>query len=148
MYEKMDFPQSEKKKKFALWIYPSTQKRILEIYKDDNCSSQSEFIEKAVTFYCGYISTNNSIEYLPKIIPDMISGIIQKTEDRIARLIFKLALEMCMMMHLFADLNDVPENYLNKLRGKCIKEVKSSIGAVNWDKVISTHDEFVEDLKN
>ena len=44
----------ENKRKFALWIYPDTQERIKELYKKDNCKSQSEFIEKAVRFYCGY----------------------------------------------------------------------------------------------
>ena len=41
------------KRKFALWISKDTINRAKKTYKDDNCSSTSEFIEKAVLFYLG-----------------------------------------------------------------------------------------------
>lgn len=42
------------KVKFALWIYPKTMKDVEVHYRDDNCKSQSEFIEKMYKFlyYC------------------------------------------------------------------------------------------------
>lgn len=36
----------ENKVKFALWAYPETLKDVEVHYKNDNCKSQSEFIEK------------------------------------------------------------------------------------------------------
>ena len=36
------------KRKFALWINKDTIDRAKKSYKDDNCSSASEFIEKAI----------------------------------------------------------------------------------------------------
>ena len=45
--------EMENKRKFALWAYDETFKRIEQLYKEDNCRSRSEFIEKAVNFYCG-----------------------------------------------------------------------------------------------
>ena len=132
----------ELKKKSAFWLHPDTKNKIVELYKKDNCSSQSEFIEKAVLFYSGYIHTQNAGDFLPKTLSSMLTGIVQTTEDRISRVTFKLALEVCMMMHIFAELNDLPEEYLNKLRGKCVKEVKKSIGAVNLISAVNSHDEF------
>lgn len=41
----------ENKVKFALWAYPETLKNVEVHYKNDNCRSQSEFIEKAIKFY-------------------------------------------------------------------------------------------------
>ena len=38
----------ENKKKFALWMYPDTLEKVEKIYREDNCGSRSEFIEKAV----------------------------------------------------------------------------------------------------
>ena len=45
-------------------------------------------------------------------------------------------------MHVFAELNELPDTYLNKLRGKCVREVKKSIGAVNLNTAVNSHDEF------
>ena len=43
--------RKEVKRKFALWIKESTLDMVQNIYKEDNCSSRSEFIEKAIIFY-------------------------------------------------------------------------------------------------
>ena len=42
--------RKEPKRKFALWIKDSTLALTKEFYPKDNCSSQSEFIEKAILF--------------------------------------------------------------------------------------------------
>lgn len=39
------------KKKFLLWIYPSTQELVKNNYRKDHCKSQSEFIERAIQYY-------------------------------------------------------------------------------------------------
>jgi len=130
------------KKKYAFWMRADVKDKIVELYKKDNCSSQSEFIEKAVLFYSDYIMLQNAGDFLPKTLASMISGIVQTTEDRISRVIFKLALEESMLMHIIAELNELPEPYLNKLRGKCAKEIKRSIGSVNLGVAVNTHDEF------
>ena len=41
------------KEKFALWLTPEAKRLIEKKYQEDNCGSKSEFIEKAVRFYCG-----------------------------------------------------------------------------------------------
>ena len=46
----------EGKRKFALWIRESTLDEVRKWQEADNCSSMSEFIEKAILFYIGYIS--------------------------------------------------------------------------------------------
>ena len=47
----------EGKRKFALWIRESTLEKVRQWFEHDNCSSQSEFIEKAVLFYIGYLAS-------------------------------------------------------------------------------------------
>ena len=39
------------KEKFALWITPEAKKEVEAHYKQDNCKSQSEYIEKAAVSY-------------------------------------------------------------------------------------------------
>mgnify|MGYP003301254028 CR=1 FL=1 len=62
----MDNPKD--KQKFALWTYPETMKRVETLYRDDGCKSKSEFIEKAINFYCGYLTAENYREYFPSVI--------------------------------------------------------------------------------
>jgi hypothetical protein len=64
------------KQKFALWIYSDTQKRVDQLYKSDNCKSRSEFIEKAIKFYCGYVLVENALEFLPTAITSAVSGAV------------------------------------------------------------------------
>jgi hypothetical protein len=129
--------QEENKRKFALWIYPDTQKRIDRLYKSDNCKSRSEFIEKAIKFYCGYVSAGDALDFLPTSITSVVSGAVQSSENRMARLLFKLAVEMSIMTNVVAanttDLDDVG---LKRLRGKCVEDVKKTIGAVNFDEAL------------
>ena len=47
------------KNKFALWMYPETLERVEKLYREDGCKSRSEFIEKAINFYCGYLTAEN-----------------------------------------------------------------------------------------
>lgn len=52
----------ENKKKFALWIHPSVLEQVGEAAPKDNCASQSEFIEKAVKFYLGYLAGQDALD--------------------------------------------------------------------------------------
>jgi hypothetical protein len=47
-----------------------------------------------------------------------------------------------MMMHVIAETTELSDSYLTKLRGRCVKEVKKSIGTVRLDTAVSSHDEF------
>ena len=126
----------QNKEKFALWIYPDTRELIKKLYEGDNCRSQSEFIEKAVRFYCGHLSAQDALDILPRAITSAVSGAVQSSENRVARLLFKLAVEMSMMMNVVAAGADVDDISLSRLRGKCVNDVKKSIGAVNFDEVL------------
>ncbi len=124
--------EMKNKKKFPLWIYPETRQLLADWYKKDNCQSQSEFIEKAIKFYCGYISAEEGVRFLPAAITSAITGMVDGLENRMARLVFKLAVEMSMMMNVIAANADYDENTLRRLRGKCVTDVKKSVGSVTF----------------
>ena len=76
----------ETKKKFALWAYPTTLEKVERLYRLDNCRSKSEFIEKAVLFYAGYVCTEDCREYFPEAIVSTIQGSLDSFENRMASL--------------------------------------------------------------
>ena len=61
----------------------------------------------------------------------VIGGKIAGTEDRISRMIFKLAVEVAMMNHLYASGNNCREGYLEEPRDYCIQEVAAMNGRLN-----------------
>jgi hypothetical protein len=126
----------ETKDRIPLWLYPSTIESMDALLEKDNCKSRSEFIEKAIRFYSGYISAEDSMKFLPTAITSAMSGIVGTSENRIARVLFKLAVEMSMMMNILASNAEVDEALLRKLRGKCVSDVKKSIGSINIEDVM------------
>ena len=125
----------EIKTRIPLWLYPSTIEGMDAILEKDNCKSRSEFIEKAIRFYSGYISAEDGMKYLPTAITSAMSGIVSSSENRMARLMFKLAVEMSMMMNIVAFNADYNPASLHTLRGKCVEDVKRSVGAVTFEDV-------------
>ena len=51
----------------------------------------------------------------------------------ISRMLFKLAVEMDMMMHVTAATNEIDETTLKELRENCEYDVKTTIGTINFD---------------
>jgi hypothetical protein len=130
----------ENKKKFALWMYPDTLQKVGEIYRQDNCESKSEFIEKAVNFYIGYLTSEDNKSFLPSIVTSTLKSIVAESDNRTSRILFKIAVELAMLQNIVAATNQIDDISLNRLRGECVKEVKKLNGgltfedAVNWQK--------------
>ncbi len=125
--------RKEIKRRFQLWVKPSTLELVGRYMEDDNCSSQSEFIEKAVLFYTGYLSAKENKTYLPNIVTSTLKGIVAESDNKQSRLLFKLAVEMAMMMNLLAASQEVDKVSLERLRGECVKEVKRLNGSFSFE---------------
>ena len=122
--------------KFALWMKPETHLLVRDVSPKDNCKNQSEFIEKAIHFYAGYVAANSSLDYLAPTLSSALTGITHDSENRIARLLFKLTVELSMMMHVIADGLEVDERRLDDLRAKCIREIRGTSGSISFDKMV------------
>lgn len=87
----------ENKKKFALWMYPDTLEKVGKIYQKDNCDSRSEFIEKAVNFYIGYLTSEDKDGYLPSVVTSTLKAIVAESDNRTSRMLFKIAVELAVL---------------------------------------------------
>lgn len=117
--------------KFALRISPETQRLVKDLCPRDNCQSQNEFIEKAIRFYAGYVSGQEAAAYLPPALVAALRGTLQDSEGRTARLLFKLAVEISMMMNVLAAGMEISGEDLKKLRARCVADVKKSNGSIS-----------------
>mgnify|MGYP001055829624 FL=1 len=116
--------------KFALRMSPETKQLVKEMYPRDNCCTQNEFIEKAIRFYSGYVSGQDACEFLPAALTAALRSTVHDSEGRVCRLLFKLAVELDMVMNVLAAGMEIPQEDLDRLRGRCVREVKSTNGSV------------------
>lgn len=133
--------KKEIKRRFQLWIKPSILALAEQKATADNCESISEFIEKAIVFYTGYLSAEDNRAYLPSVIVSTLKGIVAESENKQGRALFKLAVEMAIMMNLIAAKADIDKVTLERLRGECVAEVKRLNGNFTFDDALKWQQE-------
>lgn len=100
--------------------------------------SRSQFICKAVEYYLVSLNVKDISNILCPAVESSIRASVQLGEMNISRMLFKLAVEMDMMMHVTAATNEIDEGTLSKLREMCVQEVKSTLGRINFDSAVRT----------
>ena len=138
--EMIRVPTPKNKRKFALWLYPETLEKIGQLYTADDCRSKSEFIEKAVQFYIDHLTAEDQRSMLPNAMLSSMKSIVAESDNRICRLLFKMAVELAVTMNVVAANSDIDDITLERLKGECVKEVKRLNGnftfkdANDWQK--------------
>ena len=127
---------ANKKIKFPLWLMPDTKATVERLYRQDGCSSQSEFIEKAIQFYCGYLQSEYAGDFLPKILGETLEAILSMFGDRIGRLLLKQAVEQNVCNHILASDTDIDAQTYQQMRGKSYQEVLRTNGQISFPEVL------------
>jgi len=65
-----------------------------------------------------------------------IRGTIHDSENRIARLLFKLTVELSMMMHVLASGVEISDAELRRLCDACTRDVKTTSGRITFDDTV------------
>ena len=95
--------------------------------------NRTELIEEALRFYLGFLTAKKAEDYLLQSLSSVMSGTVQDSENRIARMDFKLAVELSKLAHVIAYTHEVDEEALHKLHLKCLEEVKRINGAIDFE---------------
>ncbi len=133
--------ERETKIRMPLWIYPSTEEQIENMYEANNCKSPSEFIEKAINFYIGFLKQEKNVNYLSPRITSSVEAVINGTEQRINRNLFKIAVELGKIAHTLAAANDVDEDTLRELHAMCVDEVRHINGVIDFESAVKFQNE-------
>lgn len=123
------------KNRHTIWLNDDIWKMVGLHYKANNCTTQNEFIEQAIQFYCGYLDTEQEAVFLPVTLSSVLEGSLGALGDRLGKLLFKMSVEMSMMMHLMAHDTDATLDELEQLRGRCIKDVMRTHGMINFKEI-------------
>ena len=122
--------------KSAIWLMPETKELVGRMYAADNCRSQSEFIEKAIQFYAGYLNTQNAAAFLPEVIATVINGALDNFGQRIGTQLNKVAIEQNMCNHILAEDTDMDARDYQLMRGRSVREVQSTNGRISFKEVL------------
>ena len=118
-------------------ISRETDRKVAAAMKLTNSQSKNEFVENALIFYCGYLSAKNSDDFLPPALVSAMRGTVQDSENRIARLLFKMTVELSMMMNVLAVGLEINADDLDRLRGQCVRDVKKSNGSITFKDTVT-----------
>ena len=123
------------KNRHTIWLDDDIWKMVGLHYKANNCTTQNEFIEQAIQFYCGYLDTEQEAAFLPVTLSTVLEGSRGALGDRLGKLRFKMSVEMSMMMHLMAHDTDATLNELEQLRGRCVQDVMRTHGMLSFKEI-------------
>ena len=118
----------EEKVRFQMRISPETDQRIKAAMPLANCQSQNEFVEQALLHYCGCLQAEDSANILAPELTAALRATVRDSEAHTCRLLFKLAVEVDMLMHVLASGMEIDPAVLDKLRGRCVQELMSTNG--------------------
>ena len=125
--------EDENKKKTTIWLHPGTISRMDKMLSPANCQSRSEFTEKSLKFYMGYLEANDASEFLGPVLAATIKGILENNNNRLRSLLFKWAVELNMACHTIAAHFRVDDIDRKALRAFAVDEVKKTCGQVSFD---------------
>ena len=126
----------ENKKRTAVWLSPGVIRRMDSWREEDNCSTRSEFIEKALRFYMGYLATEDTSEYLSQALVDTLQGIVADNSNRLRTMIFKWCVELNMMGHTIAAHFRADPINRRGLRAYAVDEGKRTNGQISFDRAL------------
>ncbi len=128
--------KSDNKIGATFWLRPETVQRMDNKLTADNCKSRSEFAEKALRFYLGYLESGDATGYMSEVLSTLITGILDNNNNRLRSLLFKWAVELNMMCHTIAAHYRVDEIDRRALRAFAVDEVKKTYGQISFDHAI------------
>ncbi len=122
---------AEKRIKRTLAFSPEVMDMVDRHYLEDGCRFRCDFIEKAIRFYCGYLTAEDYREYFPNVIVSTMKGTLDSMENRMAALLFKNTVELSMVLHVMAATHGIQEETLDDLRRMCVTDVKKTNGTIS-----------------
>ena len=120
------------KKHISIWIDENNLKECEANMKLIDCRSRGEYIESAIAFYNGYLHDKNNEAYVNKTVVNTLQGMMDSFERRMARQMFKQAVEVAKVFWLVVrGLGLNPED-VDDLHSDCVEEVKTINGAIRF----------------
>ncbi len=124
--------EKEKVRK-AFYIEEDLLEQADGLLRQADVRSRNEFLNQALKFYIGYLTSEKIENYMLSTISSVMHATVKDSENRMARAMYKMAVEVSKLSHVTAYGHEVDEETLKKLQAKCAEEVKRINGAVAFE---------------
>ena len=91
----------------------------------------SDFIRDAIDFYVEWKKSDSAEKFLTPALESVVRGIVKDSEDRICRLLFKMAVDMNMLSHLVLQDYRYSDEELRELRRESVRIVSDTNGTIH-----------------
>ena len=118
----------------AFYIDEKLLEQVDDLLEQADVRSRNEFVNQALKFYIGYLTSEKIENYMLTTISSVIHATVKDSENRMARAMYKLAVETSKLSHVIAYSHGVDEEALRKLQAKCAEEVKHINGTISFEK--------------
>ena len=133
------------KQKIPVYLQPESMKRLEEHFKDDGSTTRTEFIEKAINFYIGYLQAGKDSTFLPQTISATMNGRLAMLEDRFSALSFKQSVELDMVIRLLASYFSMDKETLRQVRSESVSSVRRTNGRLSFEQIAQSVPYMEED---
>lgn len=101
--------------------------------QNSTVKNRTELIENALRFYLGFLTAQKAEDYLLQTLSSVMVGTVQDSENRLARMDFKIAVELSKLSQVIAYSHDIDEDALKRLHLKCLEEVRHINGTIDFE---------------
>lgn len=132
-------------KRTVVWLDAGVMSRMDGWLAADNCKNRSEFVNKALRFYMGYMATEDTSVFLSRTLVDTLQGIVADSHNRLRTMIFKWCVELNMMGHTIAAHFRADPINRRELRAYAVDEVRRTNGQISFDAALDQQRRFPDD---
>lgn len=125
------------KERVVAFLPPDTVQKMLHLESEHSLKNHSEFVQEAVKFYIGFLASGDATEFLSATLHRTLNDSLLVMQNRVGSNLFRLSVELSMMMHLLGANLDVTNDELYSLRGRCVREVKNTKGKIKLDDAVA-----------
>lgn len=121
------------KTKFSIRVNTDLVELADTYIRSSTVKNRTELIENALRFYLGFLTAQKAEDYLLQSLSSVMTGTVQDSENRLARMDFKIAVELSKLSQVIAYSHDIDEEALKRLHLKCLEEVRRINGAIDFE---------------
>ena len=96
-----------------------------------NAGNANAFVRDAIEFYIEWLNRESTEKFLTPALESVITGKLRDSENRISRMLFKLAVGQNFLAHLYASTIDCDEVFIKTLYADAKDEVRETNGSVS-----------------
>ena len=133
------------KRDYTFYLPPETSAKIDAHRCLDGKMTRSEFVDKAVNFYCGVLDADNDRAFLGDEIIKAMKAIVKDTEGRIFSHFRSQDISLSMLAVLFAaNLSGMQKEEIESLRRDAVEYVDDNFRAKSFVTALTEQSEYEE----